>query len=57
MNDTQNHVELDEINILENCFRSIRNIRFEDVKHRRFFDETNIIKEQAELIEVLKESI
>ena len=50
MNDTQNHVELDEVNIFENCSRSIRNIRFEDVEHRKFFDKTNIMKERAELI-------
>ena len=50
MNDIRNHVELDEINIHENCFCSIRKIRFENVKHRRFFDETNIMKERTELI-------
>ena len=50
MNDTQDHVELDKINIFENYFRSIRKIRFESVEHRRFFDKTNIIKERAELI-------
>ena len=45
VNDKQNYVELDEINILENYSRSIRNIRFEDVKHRRFFYRTNMMKE------------
>ena len=50
MNDTQDHVELNKINIFENCFCSIRNIRFKNLKHRKFFDETNIIKERAELI-------
>ena len=50
MNDIQDYVELDEINIFENYFRSIRNIRFENVEYRKFFDETNIIKERAELI-------
>ena len=50
MNDTQDHVELDEINIFENYSRSIRSIRFKSVEHRKFFDETNIMKEQTELI-------
>ena len=54
MNDTQNHIELDEINIFEKCFRSIRNIRFKNVKHCKLFDETNIMKERTELIWVLK---
>ena len=56
VNDIQNHVELDEINIFKNCSRSIRNIRFENVKHHKFFDETNIMKERAELIWILKKS-
>ena len=47
MNNTQDHVELDEINILENCFHSILNIRFESVEHCRFFYRTNIIKKRA----------
>ena len=50
VNDIQDYIEFDEINILENCFRSIRNIYFEDVKHYRFFDETNIMKRRVELI-------
>ena len=50
MNDTQNHVELDEINVLENRFCLIRNIHFESVKYCKFFDKTNIIKERVELI-------
>ena len=45
MNDTQDHVELDEINILENYFCLIQNIRFKNIKHCKFFNETNIIKE------------
>ena len=50
MIDTQDHVEQYEINIFENYFRLIRNIHFKDVKYRKFFDETNIIKGRAELI-------
>ena len=50
MNDIQDYVELNEINIFENYYRSIRNICFKDVEHRKFFDETNIIKERTELI-------
>ena len=57
VNDTQNHVELDEINILENCFRLIRNICFESVEHRKFFYRTNIIKKQIRLTWTLSEKI
>ena len=49
MNDTQDHVELDEINIFENYSRSIQNIRFKNVKHCKFFYRTNIIKKRARL--------
>ena len=37
VNDTQDYIELDKINIFENYFRSIQNIRFKNVKHCRFF--------------------
>ena len=50
MNDTQDHVELDEINILENYFCSIRNFRFENIKHRKFFYRTNMMKKRTRLI-------
>ena len=49
VNDIQSYAQLDEINILENCPRSIRNIRFKNVKHRRFFYRTNIMKKQTQL--------
>ena len=49
MNDTQDHVEFDEMNIIENYFRSIRNIRFKNVEHRKFFYRTNMMKKQARL--------
>ena len=49
VNGTQNHAKLDEINILENCSRSIRNIRFKNVKHCRLFYRTNMMKKQIRL--------
>ena len=49
MNDTQDHVELDEINIFQNYFRLIRNIHFKDVEYCKFFYRTNIMKKRNRL--------
>ena len=57
MNNTQDHIKFDEINVFENCFRSIRNIRFENVKHRKFFYWTNIMKKRIRLIWTLSKEI
>ena len=57
INNTQNYVELDKINILENCFRSIRNIRFENVEHCKFFYRTNMMKKRTRLIWILNEEV
>ena len=57
VNDIQDHVELDKINIFENCSRSIRNICFKNVKHRRFFYRMNMIKKRIQLTWKLSEEI
>ena len=57
VNDIQNHVGLDEINVLENCSCSIRDIRFESVEHRRSFYRTNMIKKRVQLIWTLNEKV
>ena len=46
MNSTQDHVELDKINILENYFRLIRNIRFKNLEYCKFLYRTNMIKKR-----------